>query len=104
METDAFEFYLAIDGWHFDGVRGVFYFGLEVDDFEDSHPGGHCSLELAVLHGQVADRLEESLNPHGECDHHAPVQSAIQHHRSTQDHDYAHRDAGQSLHDRLEAS
>ena len=53
---------------------------------------------MAVLHGQVPDRLEEPLYPQGEGHQNGPVQvAAFDHDTTDQDYAEAHSDAHQGL-------
>ena len=44
-------------------IRRVLDLGLDIEQFKDPHACRHSSLQLAILHGQLADRFEKALDP-----------------------------------------
>ena len=77
VEINVLEPDFAPDGGHLNGVGFVLYLRLQVHQLEDADAGSHGALENAVLHGQVANGLEEALDPDGEGQQYAPFQVAV---------------------------
>ncbi len=68
-----------------------------VEHLEDALARRHRALHHAVLDGQRADRVEEPLHVEQEGDHHADREAAVEHLRAAEEHDDAHRGAGQGI-------
>ena len=105
VEVDVFEPDVAFDGRQFLGVGPVVHFRFQVQHLEDADAGRHRPLQLAVLHREVAHRLEEALNPHGESQQHPPLDLPLPGHPAPgHDDAEAHGDADEQLHERLQAA
>ena len=95
VEGDVVKGDLALDRRHLRRLRRVLDFGLDIEQLEYPYPRRHGPLQLAVLHGQLADRLEEALHPQRKGNQDTPLYlAALEQQTTHQDDAKPHADAG----------
>ena len=87
MEADALQRDRSLDGRKLYSILPVFDLHRRVQQRKDADAGGHCPLELRVLHSQVSDRVEEPLDIEDERYDDAYLKHAVDGHASAEDHD-----------------
>ena len=100
VEVDAFKGDCALYRWEVDGVLFVLDLYGRVQQPEDADTGGHGSLELGVLHGQVPDGIEEALDVEDEGYDDAHFHGAVDGLTPAEYHDEADSHGSQYLHHR----
>src|SRR5712691_3679715 len=95
VEGDVCKGDLTFDRWHLRCARGVLDFGFDIEQLEYPYSRRHGPLQLAVLHRQLPNRLEEALHPQRKGNENTPLYlTALEQQTTHQDDTKSRADAG----------